>query len=241
MDKRKDMENEVPINETLKTGPDNVNENGKGHEVETMEMNKKRNTELTAKTPADQSNYAMDNGHEKKPQAKKNDRTHAVMDTENEAPINETLKTGPDNVNENGKGHEVETTVLNKKRNTRNRSNKVTAKAPSDQLNDAVNSGHDEKPEAQQFDKTHAVMDTENESPTNETLKTGLDNVNKNGKGHGVKKKTGLNKRRNTKRRSNKVTAKNPSDQLNHAVNNGHEKKPEAEKHGRTHAVMDTE
>ena len=176
MDKRKDMENEVPTDETLKTGPDNVNENGKGHEVETIEINKKRNSEVTAKAPSDQINYAMDNDHEKK---------HEAMDTEKEAPINENLKTGPDNVNENGKGHKVETTVLNKKRNMKKRGNRVTAKAPSDQLNYAVNNGHDENPEAkQQFDRAHVVMDTENKSPINETLKTGLDNVNKNGKEH---------------------------------------------------------
>ena len=46
--------NEAPIKETLKTRPDNINENSKGHEVELMEINKKRNTvELTAKVPSD--------------------------------------------------------------------------------------------------------------------------------------------------------------------------------------------
>ena len=46
---------------------------------------------MTAKAPLDHLNYAMDNGHEKKPEAKKQyDRTHALMDTENESPINET-------------------------------------------------------------------------------------------------------------------------------------------------------
>ena len=43
MDKGTDTENEVPINETLRTGADNVNENREGHEVETTELNKKRN------------------------------------------------------------------------------------------------------------------------------------------------------------------------------------------------------
>ena len=96
-----DTEIVAPINETLKTGPDNANKNGKGHGVKTMVLNKRntkrRSNKVTAKIPS----------------------THAVMDIENEAPINETLKTGPDNANENGKGHEVETMELNKKRNTK--------------------------------------------------------------------------------------------------------------------------
>ena len=208
-----DTENKAPINETLKTGQDNVNGNGKGHEVETMEFNKKRNTEVTAKAPSDRLNNAMDNGHEKKPEdEKQHDRAHAVMDTENKAPINETLETGPDNVNENGKGHGVKTTVLNKKRNT-----EVTAKAPSDQFNYAVDNGHEKKPEDEkQHDRAHAVMDTENEDPINETLETGPDNVNKNREGHmNEVETTESNKKRNTE-----ATAKAPLayDQLNYAA-----------------------
>ena len=242
-DEEKDTKNEVPTNETLNTGQKNVCESGKGHEVETMELNKKRNTEEVATAPLDQLNYAIDNGHENEPEVKKQDWTHAIMDTENASPTNETLKTGPDNVNENRKVHEVETMVLNKKRSTKRRGNRVTAKAPSDQLDYAVDNGHEKKPEAKkQHDRTHAVMDTENASPISETLKKGPENVDKNGKGHGVKT-TVLNKKRNTKRRSNKVTAKAPSDQLqvDYAVHNGHQKKPETEKHDRTHAVMDAE
>ena len=244
-----DTENEVPINETLKTGADNVNKDREGHEVETTELNKERNkrrknTKVTEKTTSDQLNYAVDNGHEKKPEdEKQHDKAHAVMDKENESPINETLKTGADNVNDSDReGYEVETTELNKKRNKRRKNSKVTAKTPSDQLNNAVDNGHEKKPEdKKQHDRAHAVMDTENESPINETLKTGADNVNENGKGHEVKTAV-LNKQRNTKRRNNKVTAKTPSDQLNYVVNNGHAKKPEAEKqHDRAHAVMDTE
>ena len=244
-----DTENEVPINETLKTGADNVNKDREGHEVETTELNKERNkrrknTKVTEKTTSDQLNYAVDNGHEKKPEdEKQHDKAHAVMDKENESPINETLKTGADNVNDSDReGYEVETTELNKKRNKRRKNTKVTAKTPSDQLNNAVDNGHEKKPEdKKQHDRAHAVMDKENESPINETLKTGADNVNENGKGHEVKTVV-LNKQRNTKRRNSKVTAKTPSDQLNYAVNNGHAKKPEAEKqHDRAHAVMDTE
>ena len=153
-----------------------------------MVLNKKRNTKRrndkeTAKTRSDQLNYAADNGHEKKREAEKqHDRAHAVMDTENEAPINETHETGPDNVDKNRKGHEVETMELNKKRNM-----EMTAKAPSDQLNYATDNGHEKKPEAKkQHDRMHAVMDTENEAPINETLKIGPDNVNENAKGHEV-------------------------------------------------------
>ena len=54
------MENEAPTNETLKTRPENVNEKGEGHELETMELNKERNTEVTAKAPSDQLSYTMD-------------------------------------------------------------------------------------------------------------------------------------------------------------------------------------
>ena len=79
---------------------------------------------------------------------KKGTATDKGTDTENKAPINETLKTGPDHVNENREGHEVETTELNKKGNTRRKTTKVTAKTPSDQLNYAVDNGHEKKPEA---------------------------------------------------------------------------------------------
>ena len=146
--------------------------------MKTTVLNKRRNTKrrsnrVTAKTPSDQLNYAVNNGHDEKLEAKQQfDRTQAVMDTENESPINETLKTGPDNVNENGKGHEVETMEINKETNT-----EVTAKTPSDQLNFAMDNGHKKKPEVnKQHDRTHAVMDMENEAPVNETLETGPDN-----------------------------------------------------------------
>jgi len=61
----------------------------------------------------------MDNVNEKKPEAEKqHDRVHAVMEIENEAPMNESLGTGPDNVNKIRKRHEVKTRVLNENRNT---------------------------------------------------------------------------------------------------------------------------
>ena len=202
-----------------------------------MVLNKKRNTkrrsnEVTAKAPSDQLDYAVNNGHQKKPEVEKHDRTHAVMDAENEAPISETHKTGLLNGNKNRKGHEAEPMELNKKR----RSNEVTAKASSDQLDYAVNNGHQKKPEVEKHDRMHAVMDAENEAPISETHKTRLLNGNKNRKGHEIERME-LNK----KRRSNEVTAKAPSDQLNYALNNGQENEPEAKKHDRTHAVMDTE
>ena len=75
-------ENESPINETLETGLDNVNKNRKGHEIEPMELNKKRNMEMEAKALSDKLNYTIGNGHEKKPEAEKHGRTHAGMDME---------------------------------------------------------------------------------------------------------------------------------------------------------------
>ena len=107
----------------------------------------------------------MDNGRKKKHEANKQHyRTHAEMETKNKALVNETLKAGPDNVNENGKGHEVETMEINKKRNTA----EVTAKAPSDQLNYVMDNGRKKKPEAnKQHDRTHAEMETENEALVN--------------------------------------------------------------------------
>lgn len=97
---------------------------------------------------------------------------YAVINTENKAPINETLKTGPDNVNENGKGHGAKTMVLDKKRNTRRRSNKVTAKTPLNQLNQAMSNKHVKSLTLKSNMTGHVVMDTENESLINETLKT---------------------------------------------------------------------
>lgn len=123
---------------------------------------------------------------------------YAVINTENKAPINETLKTGPDNVNENGKGHGAKTMVLDKKRNTRRRSNKVTAKTPLNQLNQAMSNKHVKSLTLKSNMTGHVVMDTENESLINETLKTGQDNVNKNGKGYEVKT-VELNKKKTPK------------------------------------------
>ena len=76
---------------------------------------KKRNC---TRKETDQLNCAVDNGHEKKPEAEKqHDRVHAVMEIENEAPMNESLEEGPDNANKDRKGHGMKTTVFNKKRN----------------------------------------------------------------------------------------------------------------------------
>lgn len=53
--------------------------NRKRHEVEPMELNKKRNMEMTAKAPSDLLNYAMDNGHEKKPEdERQHDGTYSL-------------------------------------------------------------------------------------------------------------------------------------------------------------------
>ena len=54
---------------------------------------------MIPKAPLDQLNYAIDNGHEKKPEAKKHDRMHVVINTEYETLMNETLETGLVNVN----------------------------------------------------------------------------------------------------------------------------------------------
>ena len=44
-----------------------------------MELNKKRNMEMTAKAPSDMLSYAMDNGHEKKPEdERQHDGTYSL-------------------------------------------------------------------------------------------------------------------------------------------------------------------